>query len=92
MLRNKDIQNAKPMNREEYENLLRYLSEERAHLRFGEDAVEFNAHTGELEFTHRANKYIRSEEGVLEMTFEQFGFKPKQSLSDRFKNLFGRNY
>tara|TARA_R100000935_G_scaffold3660_1_gene9224 strand:- start:4210 stop:4443 length:234 start_codon:yes stop_codon:yes gene_type:complete len=76
------------MNKEQYDFLLRFLSEERAHLKFGDDAVEYNSHTGNLEFTYHAQKYIRAEVGVLEMTFEQFGFKPKQSLLDRIKNLF----
>jgi|TARA_R110001606_G_scaffold342295_1_gene490748 hypothetical protein len=76
------------MNQQQYESLLRYLSEERAHLKFKEDAVELNTYTGDIEFTHHANKYIRAEEGVLEITFEQFGFKPKQSLLDRLKCLF----
>lgn len=76
------------MTQEQYETLLTFLSEERAHLRFGEDALEYNPHTGELEFTHRAIKYIRAEEGVLEMTFEQFGFKPKKTLLNRIKSLF----
>ena len=76
------------MNKTQYESLLTFLSEERAHLKFGDDAIELNTHTGDLEFTYHANKYIRSEISVLEMTFEQFGYKPKQSLLDRLKNLF----
>ena len=76
------------MTQEQYESLLRFLSEERAHLKYKEEAVELNTHTGDIEFTDNANKYIRTEIGVLEMTFEQFGFKPKQSLLDRLKCLF----
>tara|TARA_R100001463_G_scaffold27618_3_gene63911 strand:- start:1797 stop:2030 length:234 start_codon:yes stop_codon:yes gene_type:complete len=76
------------MTQEQYESLLRFLSEERAHLKYKEEAVEINMHTGDIEFTDEANKYIRTEIGVLEMTFEQFGFKPKLSLLNRIKKLF----
>ena len=76
------------MTQEQYESLLQFLSEERAHLKYKEEAVELNTHTGDIEFTHHANKYIRAEIGVLEMTFEQIGFKPKLSLLNRIKKLF----
>ena len=88
MLRNRNIQDAKPMNSEQLESLLRYLSEERAHLYYGDDALEFNKYTGELQFTDEALNYIRREMEVLHLTFHNFGFRETDTIWDRIKNLF----
>jgi len=75
------------MNKEQYDSLLRFLCEERAHLKFGDDAIELNTHTGEFNFTYHADKFIRSEISVLEMTFEQFGYKHNTTLLYKIKSL-----
>lgn len=76
------------MDPDRLETLLHYLAEERAHLYFGDDALQFNRYTGELEFTDEALVYIKKEMEMLELTFFQFGIAPKESLWVRIKNLF----
>lgn len=75
------------MNKEEFESLLRFLSEERAYYKYGRAAMEFNLATGEEQFTDQAERFIRREMSFLELTFHGRGFKPKLSLLERIKNL-----
>ncbi len=73
------------MNRTQYNNLLRFLSEETAHHKFGEMAVEFNTSTGEFQFTDEAERFIRLEIEVMKTTFECYDCKPKLSLIQKIK-------
>ena len=71
------------MNKTQYNNLLRFLSEETAHHKFGEMAVEFNTSTGEFDFTDEAERFIRLETEVMKATFECYNCKPKLSLIEK---------
>jgi len=73
------------MNRTEYQNLIRFLSEETAHHKFGEMAVEFNTSTGEFDFTEESERFIRSEMDIMKVTFGLYNCKPKLSLIQKIK-------
>ena len=73
------------MTEQQYHSLTRYLAEETAHHKFCEDAVHYNSSTGEHEFTHHAEKFIRDEISNLEFLFEVYDVKPKLSLTKRIK-------
>ncbi len=73
------------MDKTQYENLIRFLSEETAHHKFGEMGVEFNASTGEFDFTQETERFIRTEMEVIRATFECYNCKPKLSLIQKIK-------
>lgn len=75
------------MKEEDYYNLVRYIAEETAHHKFGEDAVNFNTYTGEHEFTQESERFIHSEMTVLEMTFNLYGIYPKKSWWNKLGKL-----
>ncbi len=77
------------MHEDDFYRLIRFLAEETAHHRFGEDGVNFNIHTGECEFTEESERFIHNEMSVLEMTFNIYGLRPKESWLNKIKRLLG---
>jgi hypothetical protein len=75
------------MKEKQLEALARFLSEEAAHHKYGDLAVELNVHTGEIQFTDETERFIHNEMSVILMTFESFGLTPKKTLYYRFKKL-----
>ena len=72
------------MNKEEYYGLLRYIAEEMAHLKFGEEAVEWNEDNMETyDFTQEAKIFINYEIDNLDMIFEVYNGKPKENIIKR---------
>jgi hypothetical protein len=76
------------MTTQQHEHLLRYIAEEMAHFKFGEDAVEFDTVFEEYNFTPDVNRWINTEIENLELLFESYDCNPKLSLIQKIKNLF----
>lgn len=76
------------MTTQQHESLLRYIAEEMAHFKFGDDAVEFDAVFEEYNFTPDVNRWINTEIENLELLFESYDCNPKLSLIQKIKNLF----
>ena len=67
----------------EYDNLLRYIAEEMAHIKFGEYAVEWDDAMTEYDFTKEAQIFINYEIDNLDMIFDIYKFKPKDNIIKR---------
>lgn len=76
------------MTTQQYDHLLRYIAEEMAHFKFGENAVEFDVSLDEHNFTPDVNRWINTEIQHLELLFESYDCNPKLSLIQKIKNLF----
>jgi hypothetical protein len=68
------------------DNFLQHVAEQMAHLKFGEDATEFNEALDKCEFTTEAQEWINLEIQNLKNVEQQFDMEEKEIVFGTFRN------